>query len=512
MLKVSPRKSNETPEEKRIKELTDLPGIGPTTASKLIEAGYSTLESIAVATPQEIANAVGIPVTTAQRAIRAAREALEIRFKTALEIKKERMTIGKITTGSRSLDDLLGGGVETRTITEFFGEFGSGKCLAGDTPILVVSEKMGRTAIEYIEIEKLYEKALKEHKEKRFEEGFVVPLKVKVLSMINSGLSITYALSSYIYKEQVTNLIELTLEDNNKLRITPRHPLPVIRENGIKWIPAALVNKGDRIVSIKNDDINKILKYSKNIIKEITNSKTIYDKKQIQYNDAVYDLVIPRYHNFVAGDSFTIVHNTQISHQLAVNVQLPEEQGGLSGKAVYIDSEGTFRWERIEAMARALGLDPDQVMENIFYIRAVNSDHQMAIVEELTEMIPEHNIKLVVVDSVTGHFRAEYPGRENLAARQQKLNRHLHQLMKIAEIYNVAVVITNQVMARPDVFYGDPTQAVGGHVLYHAPGVRVQLRKSRGNKRIARIVDAPHLPEGEAVFAITPEGIRDSLE
>jgi DNA repair protein RadA len=84
--------------------------------------------------------------------------------------------------------------------------------------------------------------------------------------------------------------------------------------------------------------------------------------------------------------------------------------------------------------------------------------------------------------------------------------------MRLAEIYNIAVVITNQVMARPDVFYGDPTQAVGGHVLYHAPGVRVQLRKSKGNKRIARVVDAPHLPEGEAVFAITEIGIRDAAE
>ena len=136
----------------------------------------------------------------------------------------------------------------------------------------------------------------------------------------------------------------------------------------------------------------------------------------------------------------------------------------------------------------------------------------MAVVDELFDLVPKENIKLVVVDSVTGHFRAEYIGREHLAQRQQKLNRHLHQLMRLAEIYNVAVVVTNQVMARPDVFYGDPTQAVGGHVLYHAPGVRVQLRKSRGNRRIARVVDAPHLPEGEAVFVITEEGIRDPSE
>jgi len=204
---------------------------------------------------------------------------------------------------------------------------------------------------------------------------------------------------------------------------------------------------------------------------------------------------------------------TQLCHQLSVNVQLPKENGGLAGKAVYIDTEGTFRWERIEAMSRSLKLEPETVMNNIYYIRAVNSDHQIAIVDELQEMIVKDNsIKFVAVDSVTSYFRAEYVGRENLANRQQKLNRHLHQLSRLAEIYDIAVVITNQVMARPDMFYGDPTVAVGGHTLYHVPGIRMQMKKSRGNKRIARVVDAPHLPEGEVVFAITEEGLRDVEE
>ncbi len=318
--------------EVKVRSIADLPGVGPTTASKLVEAGYTTIEAIAVATPEELVSVAGIPLATAHKIIKAARELLDIRFKTAKEVKLERMNLRKITTGSSNLDELLGGGVETKTITEFFGEFGSGK--------------------------------------------------------------------------------------------------------------------------------------------------------------------------------------SQISHQLSVNVQLPTDQGGLTegeniAKAVYIDTEGTFRWERIEQMARCAGLDPELVMENIYYMRAVNSDHQMAVVEELFSLVPKENVKLVVVDSVTSHFRAEYPGRENLAIRQQKLNKHLHQLGRLAEIYNVAVVITNQVMAKPDVFYGDPTQAVGGHVLYHAPGVRVQLKRSRGNKRIARMVDAPHLPEGETVFEITECGIRD---
>lgn len=323
--------SNEA-DSKKVKSLADLPGVGQNILNKLVEAGYSTLEAVAVASPQDLSVAAGIPLTTAQRIIKEARDALDIRFKTALEVKKERISTKKITTGSQALDGLLGGGIETRTMTELFGEFGSGK--------------------------------------------------------------------------------------------------------------------------------------------------------------------------------------TQICHQLSVNVQLPLEKGGLGGKAVYIDTEGTFRWERIEAMAKAIGFEPDTAMNNIYFMRAINSDHQIAIVEnDLPELLSKDPaVKLIIVDSITSHFRAEFPGRENLAVRQQKLNKHLHQLVRAAEMYDLAVVITNQVMAKPDMFYGDPTVAVGGHTLYHVPGIRVQLKKSRGNKRIARIVDAPHLPEGEVVFAITEEGVRDAEE
>lgn len=316
--------------KKKIESIKDIPGVSPTVADKLVAAGFTSPWAIVVARAEELAERAGIPQTTAERIIQNARKLLGITFKTAKEIKIERMNVKKITTGSKSLDDLLGGGIETKTITEFYGEYGTGK--------------------------------------------------------------------------------------------------------------------------------------------------------------------------------------TQICHQLAVNVQLPPERGGLNGKAVYIDTEGTFRWERIEAMARGVGLDPDETMENIYVQKAYNSDHQIAIVDELFKFVPENNVKLVIIDSVTSHFRAEYPGREHLAMRQQKLNKHLHQLMKLAEVYNIAIVVTNQVMARPDVFYGDPTQPIGGHVLAHVPGVRVQLRKAKGNKRIARVVDAPHLPEGEAVFIITDEGIRDPEE
>jgi DNA repair protein RadA len=499
--KLSPKaqkEEEESEESKKVKSLTDLPGIGPATAAKLVEAGYASLEAIAVATPQEISVAVGIPLATAQKAIKAAREALDIKFKTALELKKERQTVGKITTGSKALDDLLGGGVETRTITEFFGEFGTGKCF---TPEVEVPIFEGSHASKSISVSELYEMAATEVKEREKDGGASVELRgISVPTFI--GGRIIPAWTPEIFRQKVRKVVRIKLSDGSEVGVTPNHPFLVLEGERAVWKMSYMLRKGDRTLKLES---SKSFELPRAEILSVESARVeIYDA-------FVYDVVVPGTHHFVSSEGL-ILHNTQLSHQLSVNVQLPLERGGLSGRAVYIDSEGTFRWERIEAMARNLGLNPDEVMENIFYVRAVNSDHQMAVVEEVSEMIPERNIKLVVVDSVTGHFRAEYPGRENLASRQQKLNRHLHQLMKMAEIYNIAVVITNQVMARPDVFYGDPTQAVGGHVLYHAPGVRVQLRKSRGNKRIARVVDAPHLPEGEAVFSITESGIKDAEE
>ncbi|HID09128.1 TPA: DNA repair and recombination protein RadA, partial [Candidatus Micrarchaeota archaeon] len=189
--------------------------------------------------------------------------------------------------------------------------------------------------------------------------------------------------------------------------------------------------------------------------------------------------------------------------------QLPLDKGGLNGNALYIDTENTFRPERIIQMANHVGMNPEQVLENIYVARAYNSDHQMVLAEKAREIIEEKNIKLIVVDSLTAHFRAEYVGRGALAERQQKLNRHIHTLQRLADTYNLAVVVTNQVMAKPDMFFGDPTEPVGGHVLGHAATYRIYLRKGRGEKRIARLVDSPHLPEGEAIFRITMNGIED---
>jgi DNA repair protein RadA len=203
---------------------------------------------------------------------------------------------------------------------------------------------------------------------------------------------------------------------------------------------------------------------------------------------------------------------TQLCHQLSVTVQLPIEKGGLSGKALYIDTEGTFRPERIVSIAKSYSLDPEKTLENIIYARAYNSDHQILLAEEATNLIPNENIRLIVVDSVISHFRSEYPGREVLAMRQQKLNKHLHQLSTIADIFNVAVVVTNQIQSAPDVFFGNPNKPAGGNILAHGSTYRLWLRKSKENRRIARIIDSPMHPESECIFAITSKGITDVEE
>ncbi len=202
---------------------------------------------------------------------------------------------------------------------------------------------------------------------------------------------------------------------------------------------------------------------------------------------------------------------TQIGHQLAVNVQLPKDKGGLEGGALYIDTENTFRPERIQQMAKGLKLDPQEILGNIMVARAYNSDHQMLLAEKASELIPEKNIKLVVVDSLTAHFRAEYTGRGTLASRQQKLNRHMHTLQrKIADLHNVVVLVTNQVMARPDILFGDPTAPIGGHIVGHHSTFRVYLKKGKGAKRVAELIDSPNMPDGECIYEITEKGVGDA--
>ena len=319
----------ETGEEKT-PSMEDLPGIGAKTADKLREAGFEDLMSIAVASPATLVEVAELTKQTDLKAIRAARDLLEMGFKTGEEFLQQRETVGKIATGSEELNKLVGGGIETQSIFEAFGEFGSGK--------------------------------------------------------------------------------------------------------------------------------------------------------------------------------------SQLGFQLAVNAQLPVEQGGLGGKVIFIDTEGTFRPERIKQIATTVGLDPETALKNIMVARAYTSDHQMLLTEKVGEIIKQQNepIKLIIVDSVMALFRSEYTGRGTLADRQQKINKHLHTLQKLADMHNLAIYITNQVMARPDIFFGNPTAAVGGHVLAHTSTYRVYLRKSKAGKRIARLIDSPHLPEGEAVFKVNEKGISDA--
>jgi DNA repair protein RadA len=202
---------------------------------------------------------------------------------------------------------------------------------------------------------------------------------------------------------------------------------------------------------------------------------------------------------------------TQLGHALALNVQLPKEKGGANGKAVYIDTEGTFRPERIKQMAEGIGANPEKVLKNILVARAFNSDHQILLVEKVAELIKQGEpIKLVIVDSLTAHFRAEFTGRGQLAERQQKINKYMHELMRLAEQYNLAVYVTNQVMANPAMMFGDPTTAIGGHVVGHASSFRLYLRRGKKDSRVAKLIDSPNLPEAETIFFITKEGLRDS--
>jgi len=296
---------------------------------KLRSFGY-TLEMVAVSTPAELSTILDIKDSEAVRLINAAKSSVDLGngFRTGVNLMEERKTVQKVTTGSKSLDDLLGGGIETQAITEFFGEYGSGK--------------------------------------------------------------------------------------------------------------------------------------------------------------------------------------SQLCFQLSVNIQLPEEEGGLSGVAAIIDTEGTFRPERIAQMAEARGLNSDDVLKKVFVARAYNSSHQMLLVDHVYELARRENVKLIVVDSLTSLFRAEYVGRGTLAERQQKLNRHMHDLLRLGRRLNAAIIVTNQVMAKPDTFFRDPTKPIGGNIVGHTATFRIYLRKSKGELRIARLIDSPYLPDGEATIKVTENGIEDT--
>jgi DNA repair protein RadA len=319
--------------------LEDLPGVGPATAEKLKEAGFNTVESVAVASPAELANTAEIGESTAAKIINAARNAADIGgFESGTAILDRRSHINKLSTGVPEFNEMMGGGIESQAITECYGEFGSGK--------------------------------------------------------------------------------------------------------------------------------------------------------------------------------------TQLAQQLAVNVQLTLEQGGLDGSVILIDTENTFRPERIiqmvEGVAEKYGIecDPEEFLKNIHVARAYNSNHQILLVDSASDLAneiksSEKPVRLLIVDSLTAHFRAEYVGRGTLADRQQKLNKHLHALQRFGDLHNAVVLVTNQVMSKPDAFFGDPTNPIGGHIIGHTATFRLYLRKSKGDKRVVRLVNSPNLPDGECLVSVTQNGIRE---
>ncbi len=311
------------------KKLTDIPGIGPGIAAKLEAAGVYDLMGLAVMSPSALSELAGVGEGVARKAIQAARGMMKLGFMDASEFEQRRKDVHYITTGSKNLNDLLGGrGIESRAITEAYGAFGSGK--------------------------------------------------------------------------------------------------------------------------------------------------------------------------------------SQLGFTLAVNVQLPVEQGGANGKTVFIDTEGTFRPDRIKQIAEGIGANPQHVLKNILVARAFNSDHQILLIEKIGEMIKDGEpIKLVIIDSLTAHFRAEFAGRGQLADRQQKLNKYLHDLMRLAEQSNLAVYVTNQVMANPGMMFGDPTTPIGGHIVAHSSTYRMYLRRGKAGSRVAKMIDSPNLPDNEAQFFVTPAGVRD---
>jgi len=482
--------------------LEDIEGIGPKTLKKLKDAGITDVNVLVTISPKELSAIAEISEEQAKKIIDAAREALGlIHFETADVVLERRLKMKKITTGSKKLDELLGGGIPTQAITEAFGAFGSGKCVSKNTPILLFE----KGKILYEKIEKIYEKYKKFFGEKRFDNGFIVPLKnVKIIGFYKSKFKKANAIA--IYKEFVEKICVIKTKSGKILEATKIHKLLTLDEDSISWKPLYFLKRGDLIAFPKDISIRN----------EISDGKILFDEiksiKEVNYSDFVYDLVVPEIHNFIGGEIPMFLHNTQLAFQLSVNVQLPEDKGGLNKGCLFIDSEGTFSPERIKQIAEARDLDPKKVLSNIHYARAYSSEHQMLLVEKAADIIQQKNIGLIIVDSITSHFRVDYSGRGELAERQQKLNKHLHQLQRLADAFNLAVYITNQVMARPDIIFGDPTQPVGGHVLAHISFYRIYLRKSKQNLRIARLIDAPNLPEGEVIFQITERGIEDYNE
>ncbi|MEM2001537.1 MAG: DNA repair and recombination protein RadA [Candidatus Methanomethylicaceae archaeon] len=201
---------------------------------------------------------------------------------------------------------------------------------------------------------------------------------------------------------------------------------------------------------------------------------------------------------------------TQLCLQLCVTVQLTANSGGLNGSAFYIDTEDTFKPERLLQIVKRFGVEDDRLLDGVYCFRAINSDHQFEGLREAVRYIKEKSVKLLIVDSLTSHFRSEYPGRENLVLRQQRLNSFMHALQRLVSIYDVIVVVTNQVLDVPEVIPGArPARPVGGNIVAHGSTFRLWLERAKGMTRVT-CIDSPKHARGTTYVVLTEGGVEDA--
>jgi len=310
--------------KKKISELGDLDGVGEATVEKLNAAGYYDLMSIATSSPGQLSDVAGLSEAVARKMIQQARENLNLGFESGVQLVERREKVFRVSTGSTELDRVLGGGVESGSITEAFGQMGSGK--------------------------------------------------------------------------------------------------------------------------------------------------------------------------------------SQLAHILVVNCL----QMFPKSKVVFIDTEGTFRPERIKQLAKARKLDEEDVMKRTIVGIAQNSDHQMLLAEKAGEMMgaKTEDVKMIIVDSLTANFRVEYLGRGTLANRQQKINKHMHVLSKLATTYNCVAFVTNQMMSSPQA-YGISELPIGGNIVGHNSCTRMWMKRSSKNTRKIKLIDSPHLKDDEVTIGVVEEGFVD---
>ncbi|KAJ7675400.1 Rad51-domain-containing protein [Mycena rosella] len=206
---------------------------------------------------------------------------------------------------------------------------------------------------------------------------------------------------------------------------------------------------------------------------------------------------------------------TQLAHTMSVVAQLPPDLGGASGKVAYIDTEGTFRPDRIKSIADRFGVDGNMALENILYARAFNSEHQMELINECSLRFAEDkDFKLLIVDSIMALFRTDYRACtivRNLSHSLTPLD--ALKITKLSEEYNIAILLTNQVQSDPGATMtfvaGGALKPIGGHILSHASATRMFLRKGRAEERVAKLVDSPDRPESEASYKLDEGGWAD---